>query len=50
MMVWKCERIHTITAYVQKVFLGMHFQSTKRNMTIESGKSPYGDHDAIKFA
>ena len=38
--------IYTVIAYVLEVIWGIHFQSTKRNMTIESG-NPRGDRDAI---
>ena len=38
--------IDAVIVYVQEVIWSMHFQSMKRNMTIESG-NPRSDRDAI---
>ena len=38
------EWIYTVIVYVQEVIWGLHFQSLKRDMTIEWGNPP-GDRD-----
>ena len=52
MMVLKRERIFTVIVYVQVVIWSMHFQSIKRNMTIESGnpRACRGDRGTVLFA
>ena len=48
MKVWKHEWIYTAIVYIQEVIWSMHFQSEKRNMTIETG-NPRGDRDLSNF-